>query len=1067
MKKTHRWPHLVIRASAGTGKTFQLSNRYLELLAAGVPGEQILATTFTRKAAGEILERVLFRLADAATDDRALEQLSKFIAGGKLSRDACLALLEQAARNVHRLRVGTLDSFFMAIAGSFSLELGLPSGWTIADEVTDQLLRVKAIEATLAQDATQDLLTLVHLLTKAETTRSISRVVQDAVDGVYSMFLETSPEAWQQLPRVKGLEESEFHDVLQQIEDFPLTGELDKKRRESLDRALAGDWEKFVEAGLGSKILAGAKVFNRKEIPPDLIALFERLLAHARASLLNPIVFHTQGTYQLLEKFDREYQRLKQEQRVLRFDDVTRIVAQSALIRDGARLGFRMDGGVKHLLLDEFQDTSLAQWQVLRPFAKEVTQSTDDASFFCVGDTKQAIYVWRGGIAQIFEAIEGELTGLQNQQLVQSFRSAPPVIETANKLFQNLTLHTSLERYDAMVRQWQQQFPEHSTARGDLPGYVCVKAIPEAPEDADCEEYGDAYVAGYVQQLLADAPGMEIGVLVRKNDTVRRLIFALRALGIPASEEGGNPLIDSAAVGLILSLLQLADHPGDTVAHYHLATSPLGAKLGLSIPMPLNAAALLSADLRRELLRDGFGPTVLRWSKLVAPECNQRELSRLDQLVELAFRYQPQGSLRADRFIALVEQQKVSDPSAAPVRVMNVHQAKGLQFDVVVLPELNVNLFGQTPAYLTGRASPIEPVTTVCGYAKKSFWPLFPPEFQKLFERANDQHVVEMLCMLYVATTRAVHSMHILLGCDDATCTNPPKSLAGLVRAALCECRQLTPGEVAYEAGDKDWYAKIKPAPQRAAPLGPAPALTITLKDAHAARQRGWQSISPSKLEGGDSLAITEVFRPARSAGQDFGTLLHAWLSRITWLEEGVPSVKQLERIAVEEVGWQSDVRQPLQQYQAWLAQPALQSLLTRAAFLKDPLCAADDVAVENERRFALREDGRLMTGSVDRIVLYRQGETVIGADILDYKTDSLRAGDKEALAAKVDYYRPQLLAYASAVQRMYDLQPTQCRARLVFLGAGDVVCVEEGPPAKSPPKPKRPAAKTLQKPLF
>jgi ATP-dependent exoDNAse (exonuclease V) beta subunit len=175
------WPHLLIRASAGTGKTFQLSNRFLSLLASGVACDDILATTFTRKAAGEILDRILFRLADAATSEAARRELGGYLGRGTFSREDCLALLARTTRNLHRLRVSTLDSFFMAIAGSFSLELGLPADWEIVEEITDAALRAEAIRAALANDATSDLLTLVHLLTKGETTRSISRVVQSTI----------------------------------------------------------------------------------------------------------------------------------------------------------------------------------------------------------------------------------------------------------------------------------------------------------------------------------------------------------------------------------------------------------------------------------------------------------------------------------------------------------------------------------------------------------------------------------------------------------------------------------------------------------------------------------------------------------------------------------------------------------------------------------------------------------------------------------------------------------------------------------------------------------------------
>ncbi|MGE3777970.1 MAG: UvrD-helicase domain-containing protein, partial [Pirellulaceae bacterium] len=100
--------HRVIRASAGTGKTFQLSLRYLQLLLQGVPPEQILATTFTRKAAGEILQRIVVRLAQAALDPLHSDELARFLNMPDLGCDACLAALHHLLRNLHRLRIGTL-----------------------------------------------------------------------------------------------------------------------------------------------------------------------------------------------------------------------------------------------------------------------------------------------------------------------------------------------------------------------------------------------------------------------------------------------------------------------------------------------------------------------------------------------------------------------------------------------------------------------------------------------------------------------------------------------------------------------------------------------------------------------------------------------------------------------------------------------------------------------------------------------------------------------------------------------------------------------------------------------
>ena len=120
------FPNQVIRASAGTGKTFRLSNRYLKLLASGAECQTILATTFTRKGAGEILDRIIDRLSDAALDDAQARKLSTDLQF-MVSKDRAATILGDLLGNLHRLEISTLDSFFNRVAKAFALELGAAS----------------------------------------------------------------------------------------------------------------------------------------------------------------------------------------------------------------------------------------------------------------------------------------------------------------------------------------------------------------------------------------------------------------------------------------------------------------------------------------------------------------------------------------------------------------------------------------------------------------------------------------------------------------------------------------------------------------------------------------------------------------------------------------------------------------------------------------------------------------------------------------------------------------------------------------------------------------------------
>ena len=137
--------HELVLASAGTGKTWQLTSRYLALLLRGDAPERILATTFTRKAAGEILARVLARLCDAAEGGCELATLQQLYPDLQLDAGCCRAALARLTRDVERLRIGTLDSYFARIGRSYGLELGLPPAWSIADEVELAELQLEAL----------------------------------------------------------------------------------------------------------------------------------------------------------------------------------------------------------------------------------------------------------------------------------------------------------------------------------------------------------------------------------------------------------------------------------------------------------------------------------------------------------------------------------------------------------------------------------------------------------------------------------------------------------------------------------------------------------------------------------------------------------------------------------------------------------------------------------------------------------------------------------------------------------------------------------------------------------
>ena len=1058
MSAAAEFPHLLIRASAGTGKTFQLSNRFIAQIAAGEPPDHILAATFARKAAGEILERVLTRLAEAALDDGKFTELAENVGDAKLTRDGCFDLLRKLISRLHRLRVGTLDGFFSQLAASFSLELGLPPGWRIVDELDDLQLRNEAVQTVLDGESTSSLVTMMHLLSKGEIKRSVSSEIHDVVTKLYELFCETDDDAWDALPRHKQIDGDALEAAIARLAALEFTDKrFGKARDANVGSATGGDWEGFIGKGLAAKLIAGATEFYKKPIESDVVDAYRPLIDNARAVLLGRVADQTRAARQLLDKFDAAYRQLKQSSHGLRFDDVTRSLARGFANGRIADVNWRLDMQVKHLLLDEFQDTSRLQWQVVRPFAERVTAADGDGSFFCVGDVKQAIYRWRGGVSEIFDAVGEQLGGIDSESLTKSYRSSQPVIDTVNRVFLGLKSNETLAKYPNVTHTWGERFGEHTTARGELPGYCRLMTSRRADDNGKQRDVTLDFAAGQIAEITRENPGRSVGVLVRTNSAVARLIYQLRTQHqVLASEEGGNPLTDSPAVQLILSLLRIADHPGDTAARFHLATSPLAKTVDFQQHDDDTAAVRVSLKLRESLLNRGYGKTVYQWVQELAPHCDGRDLNRLLQLVELAYGYENDATVRVDDFIRVVESRRVESPSTADVRVMTLHQAKGLQFDIVVLPELDVKLKALPPAVVVGRDGPIEPVRRICRYVNANLQSLLPPEFQRMFTDWEDQSVNESLCLLYVALTRAVHALHMIIPPAKENERSLPKSAAGLLREALTDTALPSPEQVLYEHGD--------PTPLADESAGSAGGVgedaetervKVKLRAAPAQRTRGLDRRSPSGLEGGTAVDLAKRLRLDTSPAMARGSLFHAWFEAIEWLDDGPPDEATLRNIAGPLSGAEINLDTELAAFHKMLARKSIQQALSRSAY-DDPsaLGFAADVSAElqtpdlrmqvfREREFAIRDGDAVLKGAIDRLVVFYDGDQPVAADVVDFKTDRIDDTAEDSLQAKVEFYRPQIEAYRRTTSKLTGLDTSRIAARLLFVGAGVVELIE------------------------
>ncbi len=1203
----NEFAHRVIRASAGSGKTYKLSERFLKLLLLGVPVDSILATTFSRKAAGEILNRILERLARGALSTDGASKLSNelYKDNSRLTREQLRDLTVSVTRSLDRLRICTLDSFFNRIAKGFQFEIGLPPNWRIVEKVDDALLLRRAMQAAFALTSSRNAHELAKLLFKGESKRNVESRILEIAYSALAIFRASKEEAWnalgQCIPETKSLEECV--DALNAAElpknktkkksDDPLDqydSSFVKARKHLIEFLESNNWKDALGKGFCPKILDGSFFFSRKPIEGDLLEALKDVVAFVKAQQLNAIVQFLTSLHFLLGHVDRYYRQFKREFGAYQFNDLSSRLAQLQMKNQLQRVVYRLDAKTSHLLLDEFQDSSLQQWAIIRPFAESITQRRSDSlnlenpddvaqltTFFCVGDVKQAIYGWRGGVAEIFQAIEETLPNLEKEGMETNWRSCPTIIEVVNKIFGGLqenSLWSAQENNGSdreqmkatainnAVKKWCDYFQEHEVAEKNpnkpKPGYWALEVAPRYDEEDDpvelsrnkftpinrsngeiapalpplvpeeslrietCElddeeDEGEsaterqkattvAYAVRRIAQLHQQYPEYSIGVLVRTNRYLASIMRGLKAAGVKASSEGGVPIVDAPSTLAALSLFKLAAHPGDSVAAFHIANvAPLAEKYDVTTINYKDAARRVSASVRERIETIGLGRFASETRELLQPLCvDVQNRERLDKFVEFAFSYQanePQVVL--DRFINAVQAAKKESPAAENVRVMTIHASKGLEFDIVVLPELDCGsqrdlVHIDYNALLAGHElkrdpsngklvdSSLTPINRVIKYVNQDEFPILPEEFQRIFTFEMQKQLEEALCLFYVAITRPVRMLVAIINPIPHNTTNKTNktkknkengedgepedvnpletpasktlSFANILRRALAgNTEKIEPNspyfkhaQIVYHEGESNWadYDSGENVKSKQAEATEENALGAP------SFQRGSEKRLLRKRESPTGGRERLQWSPASS--YKHGTAIHACFELVEWLDEsGVPSDEQLKRVLEPIFLDSAKVAKTVKEFKEICERQYAKRLLSRSSYERpepnpeEPRAAvALDAPNPNaswrvfrERPFALRDGDSLMRGIIDRLVLLYDGDKVVAADVVDYKTD--RFPDKNnqfindpALIPQetVDEYRRQLAVYARVVQEWYDLPKEAVSLRLAFV---------------------------------
>lgn len=1058
-------PHRLVRASAGSGKTFQLTNALLRLLLAGEDVGAVLATTFTRAAAGEILHRALARLSDAAVEESALEELREHV-DPNLTTEGCAEALERIVGQMHRLSVLTIDAFFARLATSFSLELGLAPGWRMLDEEESAHLQALSVDQTLSGAPDSELIELLRdLQGEGRRTTHAHRAIMNIVGQGYTAYLETGGDesAWSAIgPVGKKLSEEEIADSRESLArcSLPTTKQgnpnqnWEKARQTALEDIGASDWESFVGKGFGKKILEARSddaepLYYNAFFPPDALAALEPLIEHARFALTSDHMRRTFAALDLLRRFDGAYTNMKRAAGGVTFDDPPRLLLEAEATGDLAHLYFRLDARIRHVLLDEFQDTSMTQFRLLEPILDEMlSQASEGRSVFCVGDAKQSLYAWREAEPTLLPALKERWPTLIEDTLARSWRSSQAVLDAVNELFGSMKTNAAMAGNEAALsaaEEWDERFDIHEAARANRSGAarLIVAEDEMANKNAALETAADR-----VAEARRAAPGASIAVLVRRGKDLRAVLGMLKRRGIDAGEQRGNPLVDAPPVAAAASMLRLIDHPGDTAALFHVATSPLGPVVGLDPSATRFDAARIAGRLRRRIAQRGCAGLLAEWYETCAPAMDERGAARFEQFIDLAETFDAAGRAGSAELADIAETRRIDEPGRAPVRVMTIHGAKGLEFDVVVLPLVGSRPWNVAPeSVITGRAERLGPVTRVSRYPNETMR-LLHPDLNELHSQEFRKQVNEELCCLYVAATRARRCLEMVVPADRAgrkgNGLDSEKwrlSPAHVVRAALAPDAPAEPGATLWETSNGgDWSddPNLRAAAQESSPSAGV-SLSVTPPAARsAARLAG---ATPSQERGGRAVSAASLLMRREPRGRRIGELVHHWFERIDWLDEASdPDDAMLRRLAEEARLDLSVATDAIAAFRTGIGGASVRSALSRADWMsRSP--EVDEARVWNERPFAVRDGDRLLEGRFDRLVVGRSGGRVVRAEVIDFKTDHAAAGlAGEALARHAETHRAQMEAYRRAAAALLSMSAEQVEVALIFTAAGATV---------------------------
>ncbi len=1037
---TSTTPFTIYNASAGSGKTFTLVKLYLkELLTAPRDDnyKNLLAITFTNKAVAEMKERIIETLVEFSNFSTAgTEEIPAMLSKISEETNIEVATLQQKSKKIlsHLLHhysqfsVETIDHFNHRLIRTFARDLKLPAHFEVSldtpqliQEAVDQLIAKvgedKAVTKVLVQYALQktdedkswdianDIANTASLLLNENDAAHLKKFATASLDDFQKfkksiqkkrddLLLDISKVAQDTLTLLTeaGLEKSDFNGGSRAY--FP--GYLEKLAASNLGVSFGAVWQETMgEKPMYPKSKTTDLVAGTIDaLAPQFIAVFKQTKQLVAQIWLYDNILKNLIPLSVINLVQQEFEVLKEQYNVLPISEFNALIHEEIKDQPAPFIYERLGDRYRHFFIDEFQDTSSLQWQNLIPLIDNALsqqfEDTTQGSLLLVGDAKQAIYRWRGGLPEQFMSLYGDENPFSVQHkkienLDTNFRSCEKVIDFNNAFFSFISryfgndVHAHL--YEIGNKQKQNTKPN---------GYVQIEFIEAENKEEAHQLYGQQIFKTITQLKNGGYSLDDICILTRTKSNGIALSTYLMELGIDVVSSETLLLQFSPLVQCIVNALTFAVFPTNEIAKVsflEFVHDTFEIKCSkhdfLSELLPLQthffSEKLKAYGIAFSLAEIGSKSLYQSCEYIInALALQEKADAYLFTFIDFVLDFESNPQAGKINFLEYWEQKKgtASIPSGNTqnaVTIMTIHKSKGLEFPIVLFPYATTEIYGEMnpKAWFPMEHEQFDEV--LINY--KSEVEMYGENGQYMYQERRNTLELDNFNLLYVTLTRAVEQLYLYAEKPSKQISEPPKDFSQVLIAFLMAQGKWKDDQMLYSFGDAIKTGQSRP--KTNSKTKSTPVVPSFISSAPENHQLSVASADASLWESDAALAI------------DFGNLLHDTMEKIRTKKDRISIFEEYEQRSI------------LPKKKINELATIIDSILDHAetSYLFDD--SLERKNIYNERDISTKEQKLIRP---DRLNFFGNKKVVI----TDYKT-----------GAPLENHRAQLNSYAQALEDM------------------------------------------------